>query len=363
MIERVKQALKNPRRAIYRCRDRIIHKVSEEALIEECVRYFPSKQKKLKIFFVKSKYDYGDKTRGLSFEENNFLHSLVHDGYEIAAFDPLSTMKKYGKQMMNRILLESVYRWNPDIVFFVLFKNEIEFNTLLEIKDNMGIKTINWFCDDHWRFDNFSKYYAPYFSYVVTTYKKAVEKYKKIGCTNVILSQWACNHHLYRKLNLPYKYDVTFVGQPHGDRPKIIKKLKKAGIAVETFGFGWANGRVNTYEMIKIFNQSKINLNLSNASRGQINQIKGRDFEIPGCAGFMLTGYNEDLADYFSIGDEIVVYEDVDDLIEKINYFLIHEKEREAIKEKGYERVVKEHTYTVRFSKIFGFIFGKKAIK
>lgn len=358
MVDRVMQAIKNPKRVIYMYREKLIRRTSEESLLDDSIRYFPSNQKGIRIFFVQSKYDYGDKTRGLSFEENNFLHSLIHDGYDVIAFDPLSTMKKWGKKVMNRILLESVYRWNPDIVFFVLFKDEIEFDTLVEIRDKMGIKTLNWFCDDHWRFNDFSRHYAPYFSYIVTTYKKAVEKYKEVGYENVILSQWACNHYLYRRLNLPYKYDVSFVGQPHGDRSVVIKKLAKAGIKVATFGFGWPSGRVSTYEMIKIFNQSKINLNLSNASRGQINQIKGRDFEIPGCGGFMLTGYNEDLEEYFSIGEEIEVYKDVDDLIQKIRFYLKEEDERERIKERGYLRVLRDHTYSKRFSDIFKIVLG-----
>jgi spore maturation protein CgeB len=363
MLDRLVQAFKNPKRVFYRSKERLTKRLNSETLIDESIRYFPSNERRIRIFYVKSKYDYGDKKRGLSYEENNFLHTLVHSGYEVIAFDPLFTMKKYGKKIMNHILIESVYRWKPDIVFFVLFKDEIEFDTLLEIKNNMGIRTLNWFCDDHWRFESFSKYYAPYFSYVVTTYKGAIKKYREIGCENVILSQWACNHFLYRRLNLPYKYDVSFVGQPHGDRPKIIKALRKAGINVETFGFGWPNGQVSTYEMIKIFNQSKINLNLSNASRGQVNQIKGRDFEIPGCGGFMITGFNEDLAEYFSIGDEVVTYESVNDLIEKIKYYLTHQDEREAIRERGYERILRDHTYTIRFSKIFDIIFGMKTVK
>jgi len=359
MIDRIRQVIKNPKRVIYRYKEKISHRLNEESLMDDSVRYFPSNQEGIKIFFVASKYDYGDETRGLSFEENNFLYSMIQSGYEVIAFDPLFTMKRYGKKMMNRILIESVYRWNPDIVLFVLFKDEIECDTLIEIKDRMRIKTLNWFCDDHWRFDNFSRYYAPYFSYVVTTYRKALEKYKELGCEKVMLSQWACNHFLYKRLNLPYKYDVSFIGQPHGDRPKIIKALKNAGIKVETFGFGWPKGRVGTYEMIKIFNQTKINLNLSNASRGQVNQMKGRDFEIPGCGGFMIRGNSEDLSDYFSVGEEVVTYNDITDLVEKIKYYLKHDNEREIIKEKGYLRVLNEHTYTKHFSRIFEIVLNK----
>jgi spore maturation protein CgeB len=307
-----------------------------------------------RIVFVKSRYDYGDRSRGFSYEENNFLHTLVASGHEVLAFDPLDARSKIGKTKMNRALLESVFRFAPDIVFFVLFSDEISSATLLEIKDNMKIPTINWFTDDHWRFDEFSSKYAPFFSYAVTTHKRALTKYAQSGIQNVIYSQWACNHFLYRKLDLPYIYDVSFVGQPHGDRQEVIKRIRKAGVNVETFGFGWPRGRVTTYEMVKILNQTRVNLNLSNDSRGQTNQIKGRDFEIPGCGAFMITGPAEDIEQYYVMNDEIVSYRDVTDLIEKVRYYLAHEDERERIKNKGYQRVIAEHTYVSRFNAIFG---------
>lgn len=359
MLEKIRQAIKNPARVMYGKKENLTKRVNLESLVDESLRYFPSNGSGKRIFFVAHKHDYGNVRRGLSFEENNFLHSLIHSGYDVVAFDPLFTMKKYSKKLMNRILIESVFRCRPDIVYFVLFTDEIEFDTLRTIKDTFGIKTINWFCDDHWRFDNFSKYYAPYLSYIVTTDKEALVKYENIGYNNAILSQWACNNFLYRKLNLPYKYDVSFIGQPHGDRARVIKKLRKAGIKVDTYGYGWRNGRVTTYEMIEIFNQSRINLNLSNASRGKTNQIKGRDFEIPGCGGFMITGHSEELSEYFTLGEDIVVYNDVNELIEKIKYYLYNKDEREKNKESGYIKTITKHTYTLRFANIFDKIFNR----
>jgi spore maturation protein CgeB len=327
-----------------------------EYLLENLIRYFP-KGGKPRVLFVGLRYDYGDITRGLSYEENNFLNSLLNMGYDLIAYDLFASKAKYGKKIANNILKEISFRFKPDIIFFILFKDELDINALLEIRHILKIKTINWFCDDHWRFNIFSKYYAPYFDYVVTTFPEAVEKYKQIGCKNIIVSQWGFNHFLYRKLDLDYKYDVSFVGQPHGDRIKVINALKKAGINVATFGLGWPNGRVSTYEMVKIFNQTKINLNLSNASRGRINQVKGRDFEIPGSGGFMITGESEDLKQYFLPGKEIETYKNLTELVEKVRYYLKHDTEREAIKESGYIKAQREHTYELRLNKIFDIIF------
>jgi spore maturation protein CgeB len=82
-------------------------------------------------------------------------------------------------------------------------------------------------------------------------------------------------------------------------------------------------------------------------------QIKGRNFEVPGCGGFLLTGRAENLDQYYENGKEIVSFDDKDDLIEKIRYYISHESERAAIARAGNERTLREHTYVARFRNIF----------
>ena len=67
----------------------------------------------------------------------------------------------------------------------------------------------------------------------------------------------------------------------------------------------------------------------------------------------MLTGKADDLENYYQFGKEIVCFEDIHDLIDKIRYYLAHEEERAAIARAGYERTLREHTYTHRFEAIF----------
>jgi spore maturation protein CgeB len=82
-------------------------------------------------------------------------------------------------------------------------------------------------------------------------------------------------------------------------------------------------------------------------------QIKGRVFEVTGCKSFLLTEPAEDLENYFEIGKEIEVYHSIPEMVEKIRYYLEHEKEREKIAEAGYKRVMREHTWKHRFDEIF----------
>jgi spore maturation protein CgeB len=38
-----------------------------------------------------------------------------------------------------------------------------------QISDDGGTLTANWFCDDHYRFGNYSRYWAPCYNWVITT--------------------------------------------------------------------------------------------------------------------------------------------------------------------------------------------------
>jgi len=333
----------------------------------------------MKILYISRKYDYGDPKRGFSYTHYNFYDSLLKmDGgrHKIIYFPFDEIMIQNGADLMNKMLSKKVLDEKPDLCFFCISTYEIKKETIKKIK----AETLNWFCDDHWRFDNFSKHWAPCFNWVVTTDSKAIEKYHKLGIKNVIKSQWACNQFLYKSMALEKTYDIGFIGQLYGKRKTIIDKIKKAGLKINCWGKGWSNGRISQEEMIKIFSKTKINLNFSDSStrpflkaiggiflrppnyydnlksfidRRKRKQIKGRNFEIPGCGSFLLTDSADNLEDYYIDGKEIVIYNNSDDLIRKIHYYLDHKEDREKIAQAGYERTLKDHTYDKRFKKIF----------
>jgi spore maturation protein CgeB len=192
------------------------------------------------------------------------------------------------------------------------------------------------------------------FNIVVTTDKTCYERRKAEGF-NTFLSQWACNPYIYRKLNMPKIYDVSFVGRCYGERKTFVETLRSEGINVAAFGIGWERGnRISQSDLVKIFNQSKIVLDISFASRdSSVLTIKGRDFEVPGCGSLLVTKHTKEIAEFFIPNEEIVTYQDVNDAAEKIKYYLTHDYECEKIAHRGYERVLKDHTWEKRLSDIF----------
>jgi spore maturation protein CgeB len=311
-----------------------------------------------KLLYVALHYDYGKQHQGPSFEYTNFYPALKGMIPEVIEFDFFTIMQETSRDAMNAKLLETVEIVKPDAVFFVLYTDEFIIETLKQIAQK--VPTFNWFCDDHWRFDYFSSRYAPAFSYVSTTDRETLPKYSAIGYNNVIMTQWACNHRDYEKIpGAKKQYEVSFVGQAHGTRKLVMKYLQLKGIKVHAFGRGWKNGRISQEQMIGIFNQSKINLNLSNASWNihtlfrRKEQIKGRNFEVPGTGSFLLTNYVQGLEHYFDLEKEMVCFHSLNDMVSKIRFYLEHENLREEIALRAYKRTLKEHTYEQRFRAIF----------
>src|SRR3954447_10936802 len=199
----------------------------------------------MRILYVAMRHDYGDPARGLSFEETNFRSALEGMGHDVTAYDFLAREAEIGRDAMNAELARLEVELAPDLVFFFLFKDEIAPETI----SRMSAPTVNWFADDHWRFDDFTSVYAPALDWSVTTDHDAVPRYRALGVENVVLSQWACNRYAYTKRTDELKHDVTFVGQPHGDRIEVVERLRGAGITVECWGHGWPAGRLEQDEM------------------------------------------------------------------------------------------------------------------
>lgn len=217
----------------------------------------------MNILYVASKYHGGYEPLGFSHEHLNFFSTLNHLGFNIVHFDMMILTSKYGRRKANAMLREVEKSNNFDLMFTCLLTDQLDFKTVEAITERGDCITYNWFCDDRWRFNSYSCLWAPCFRWVSTTDQESLPKYKAIGYENVIKTQWACNQFLYKKLDLPLKYDVSFVGQIYGDREAIIENLRRQGIKVNTWGQGWPEGKVTQEEMNCIFAQSRINLNLS----------------------------------------------------------------------------------------------------
>lgn len=111
------------------------------------------------------------------------------------------------------------------------------------------------------------------------------------------------------------------------------------------------HGAVDPYtDAPLVYKQSRINLNIT--LRSIESGIPLRAFEIMGAGGFLISNYQADFLDYFVPGEDFVYYEDRKDLLQKIEYYLIHEEERQAIAKNGHDKMAAGHTYRHRIREI-----------
>jgi len=263
---------------------------------------------------------------------------------QVIVYDYLKRRAEIGLKAMNEEIITLVQKERPGYVFWIAFNDDARQSTL-EVIRKTGTRTVGLFFDDEWRFNSYSKYWAPYLDYCVTNSIAVEPKYREMGArvlqtipgTGIAVNRdWS---------NDEEKYDVSFVGtMKFAGRREYVEELTRNNITVDTFGSG-GTGYISFQEMLDIFASSKINLNFSKAGNYYwVRIIKGRVFQVCMTGGFMLTEYVPGIEKYFEIGKEIDCFENAGDMFEKIEYYLKHDEERKAIARAGWERASREYT-------------------
>lgn len=329
-----------------------------------------------KVLAVLMQWDYCDKSRGVSGDKRWFYDSIARlaPGAEAFWYDEYAA----DPAELRRLAFEKAEAVNPDLVFFAPYNDQFDAVTLDKFKARWP--TCAWFGDDTWRFGSFSSKLAPHFTHVLSTDLFSAAKYARLGI-KPIQTQWAAPEMPSplpaRKPGDKFRFDVSFVGARNSVRAWFTGLLRKRGINVQCFGHGWPGGTLTQEEMTAVFNESRINLNLSNSATRDVRylassprhlasyllaaktaeQIKGRNFEIPLAGGFQLTNYVAGLERYLKIGAETAVFASPEECADQIDYYLANAGERCAAAAAGQARAAAEHTYTKRFEGIFSAIW------
>lgn len=158
--------------------------------------------------------------------------------------------------------------------------------------------------------------------------------------------------------------EATGVGQQYGHkewpyRGKLIKFLR------DTYGddfhkFGWPQATIRNEELNQLYANSKIVVGDSLCLNFDHPYYwSDRVYETMGRGGFIIHPFIEGMQEEFTNGKNIVFYEynNWEQLKEKIDYYLEHDDEREAIRKAGHEFVKANATYTQRLQQMLNVIF------
>ena len=103
-------------------------------------------------------------------------------------------------------------------------------------------------------------------------------------------------------------------------------------------------------QMPKIFKASKVNLNIN--LRISQSGIPQRVLDILGCGAFLISNYQPEIDENFVNGEEVVMYDSVEDACEKAIYYIENVNERERIAKNGYAKVRELFSYEKQLGEI-----------
>lgn len=179
-------------------------------------------------------------------------------------------------------------------------------------------------------------------AHVFVAQKQAVERMKKDGVENPIWLPHAVEPLAYPKIDLlTKKYDVCFVG--HVNSINRVEALDRLFAEFPNFFYGQRLFE----EAARKFAESKIVFNIS-----MTHDLNMRTFEAMATGSFLLTNWIPTIEEVFEDGKHLVLYRDLDEMIDKAHYYLEHDAEREKIAQAGYEEVIAKHTIQHRVNVI-----------
>ncbi len=175
-----------------------------------------------------------------------------------------------------------------------------------------------------------------------------------------------------------YRCDVTLVGKLESDNPAYMERWKLVKrIVDEEIDFKWWGPRI--HRQIGTFVLGLLLSKVSRAYGGRFIwketyakavhlskifiareayphirlSLSARAFTAMGLGAFYMCYHTRGIEDVFEPDKELVLFEDGDEMIEKIHYYLDRDEERLAISKAARECVLANHTYQHRFERMF----------
>lgn len=207
------------------------------------------------------------------------------------------------------------------------------------------------------------------FDLILTSFPHFVDKFKQINIKSEYFKIGFEKDVLKSLQSQPTKHDSVFVGGISKHHLDIINTFEylSTKTKIDFWGYGKRkldpnspilkthHGEAWGVAMYNILHNSKISINRHiNVAENNANNM--RLYESTGVGSMLITDYKDNLHELFEIGKEIETYKTKEELLEKINYYLEHDYEREKIAKAGQLRTLSEHTYEIRMKELLNIL-------
>ena len=248
--------------------------------------------------------------------------------------------------------------------------------SLLQRLRRAGVRTAMWFVEDHEIFQYWRAYAPLYDAFAVIQKQPFLDMLADAGQTNTLYLPMAAQPDFHKPVALSpeerreYGADIGFLGAGYPNRRLAFRPL--LGRNFKIWGSDWegenllaahvqrGGARIGEEESVKIYNATKVNLNLHSSlhttelvSLGDF--VNPRTFELAAMNAFQLVDQRSLLADLFA-PDELATFSTIEEFYAKLDYFLAHSEERSAYAARARQRVLREHTYQQRMQRLLDFM-------
>jgi spore maturation protein CgeB len=271
------------------------------------------------------------------------------------------------KGKINKLL--SSYDYSYIDIVFIINGVQIRPSILRKIKKkNSHIKLVSWSQDDMYAWHNRSIYYTfglKYYDLIVTQKSYNVEELKTIGAKNVLFQNKAYSKYSH----IPYEchdyneVDVLFVGFFEKERFESMLYLADNGVVINIYGSKWEeytdfhdnlivhNVKLAGKEYSKAISCAKLTLCFLRKVNRDLQT--SRSIEIPACRGFMVAERTSEHASMLEEDKEAVYFNSNEELLAKVQYYLVNDKRRGLIAKQGYKKITNGgFSYNDRVSQI-----------
>jgi spore maturation protein CgeB len=264
------------------------------------------------------------------------------------------------KKLINQQLLKKVIEFRPEIILVTEGSNILP-ETLQKIKRKIKTKLVLRLGADPFIFGmegiirNLSGYDF------IFTHLDLSSSLQRAGAKRILYYSLRADPTFHRQVELSseekkkLESDVCFVGLYYPERERILKEVAELKVNFKFWGSNWHPNNTSSVlyqhyqgeawgeKMVKIYNATRIALNIDYLTYRYGGNM--RLFEIPACGALEIVNRKEKISNFFKPDEEIVLFENIDDLKEKILYYLKNEEKRRKIAQQGQARVYQDHTY------------------
>ena len=256
------------------------------------------------------------------------------------------------KQKINFNLINLV-KGNSFDLMIICYGKHLDYKTIKTLKGIIPV-IVNWNSDDIFNKLNTSKDLIKsisLFDIHFTPRIHLIEEYKRHGAKKFIELDWYYRSgYLKESIKKQQLDEVYFAGSYSDRRNQIISNINHNNINIS--GSGWIDkkgknlmGNANFDQMHENFSTHKFNINILTKENRDTSNL--RNFEIPSSFGFQLSERNSKIQSLFDEDKEIVLFETIEELNDKIDFYSRNESAREAMIYNAHKRLIKSD-YSLR---------------